>query len=107
MSCCAMRRCSRISHRECSTPLGRFPRRAAGTPLTAASNVTWAWPPAKSFNRCSRTGLSFVIHLLEEIRGNLRYRTMLAIHLIVELLHCLVGELARQLLQGLAHARGF
>src|SRR6476646_4486066 len=105
MSDCAMRMCSRISHSECSTPLGLLPRSAGGMPLTAASNVTCACPPSRSFSTCSRNDLSFAIHLLQEFRGHLRDRPMLAIHLIVELLHGLIGELARQLDQRLAHAR--
>src|ERR1041385_3191041 len=103
MSHVAIRMCSRISHSECSAPLGRLPRRATGTPLTAASSVTWACPPSRSFPKCSRTDLSFAIHLLQEFRGNLRNRAMLAVHLIIELLHALVGELAGQLQQRFAH----
>src|SRR5580698_1495399 len=64
MSHCASRRCSTISHGECSAPFGRFPRSSTGRSLIACSNVACACPPVSSCTTCSRTALSLLFVLL-------------------------------------------
>src|SRR5690349_17688229 len=61
MSCCVMRRCSRICHAEYGSFGGFFPLSSTGMPRMALSKPTWASSHASRRARCSRTAVSSLI----------------------------------------------
>src|SRR5215831_12624830 len=81
MSCCAIRRCSRISHAECGRPPARRPRRSGGKSFTAFSKVACASPQSRAFASCALIRYNYALML---------YYLFVALYLIVCLLLLLV-----------------
>src|SRR5258706_9988235 len=75
MSCWASRMCSTSCQAEWTNPFGTAPRSVGGSPLTAASNPTWAFSQSMNSANCARNAFSaFVIRptILQSCNSALR-----------------------------------